>query len=41
LDDTKDGWVLARWNETDIEILVGSIPSGQEVRQAFGPGVSN
>lgn len=38
---TKDGWVLARWNETDVEIQVGRILSEQEVREAFGRGVSN
>ena len=37
---TKDEWVLARWNETEVEILVGGIVSDQDVRQAFGPGVS-
>jgi len=37
---TKDEWVLARWNETAVEIQVGSVLSDQEVRQAFGPGVS-
>ena len=36
----KDGWVLARWNETAVEIQVGSVLSDQEVQQAFGPGVS-
>jgi hypothetical protein len=37
---TKDGWVLARWNESQIEFYMGRILSEQEVRQAFGPDVS-
>ena len=36
----KDGWILARWNDTEIEFHEGRILSEQEVRQAFGPGVS-
>ena len=35
-----DDWVLARWNETDVEIRVGRILSEREVQQAFGLGVS-
>jgi hypothetical protein len=37
---TRDGWVLARWNETDIEVRTGRILSEREVQQAFGRGVS-
>lgn len=38
---TKDGWVLARWNEKDIEMRVGRILAEREVQQAFGRGIAN
>jgi hypothetical protein len=38
---TKDGWLLAFWNDTDIDILAGRILSERDVQQAFGRGVSN
>ena len=38
--EARDEWVLARWNETEVEVLVGGIVSDKDVRQAFGPGVS-
>ena len=37
----NDTWVLARWTENDIEILVGSMLSEREVDRAFGLGVPN
>jgi hypothetical protein len=37
---TKDDWILARWDEAEIEFDEGRLVSESEVRQAFGPGIS-
>jgi hypothetical protein len=36
----NDEWVLARWDESDLEIQVGRILTEQEVQHAFGTGIS-
>jgi hypothetical protein len=38
---TKDEWVIGRWNENSIEFQAGDILPEAEVQQAFGRGVSN
>jgi hypothetical protein len=38
---TKDEWVIGRWNETSIEFQAGDILPEAEVQGAFGRGVSD
>jgi hypothetical protein len=38
---TKDGWVIARWDEADVDVLVGQLLSEHEIQQALGKAASH
>jgi hypothetical protein len=38
---TKDEWVIGRWNESSIEFQAGDMLPEADIQQAFGRGVSN